>query len=65
MCLSAQDFSLGVRGGITLTAGNTDFPSSVTGFPFEIDNESDGWGLEYLGGIYGRISWPVFTFSPS
>lgn len=58
VCLTAsvafsQGISIGLRGGLTLTSGNTTLPQ--TGTSPEIKNEGDGMGTGFLFGATARV----------
>ncbi|WP_299462459.1 outer membrane beta-barrel protein [uncultured Microscilla sp.] len=53
-----KGISIGLRGGITLTSGNTTFPANASqGRPVEFKNNSDGFGLGYVFGGTARINF--------
>lgn len=49
----SQGVSIGLRGGVTLTSGNTTLPATA-GLP-EIKNDGDGQGLGYTFGATARV----------
>ncbi|EAY32044.1 outer membrane beta-barrel protein [Microscilla marina] len=63
VCLTAsvafsQGISVGLRGGLTLTSGNTTFPANASqGRPIEFKNESDGLGAGFTVGGVARINF--------
>ncbi|WP_299462462.1 outer membrane beta-barrel protein [uncultured Microscilla sp.] len=63
VCLTAsvsfsQGISVGLRGGLTLTSGNTTFPANASqGRPVEFKNESDGLGTGFTIGGMARINF--------
>lgn len=80
VCLTAsvafsQGISIGLRGGLTLTSGNTTLPvNAAAGRPVEFKNESDGMGGGFtvgamtriqLGGIFlqGEINYAQFKLN--
>ncbi|WP_299456840.1 porin family protein [uncultured Microscilla sp.] len=53
-----KGISIGLRGGITLTGGNTTFPANTSqGRPVEFKNDQDGMGLGYVFGGVARINF--------
>ncbi|EAY32043.1 hypothetical protein M23134_02072 [Microscilla marina ATCC 23134] len=53
-----KGISIGLRGGITLTGGNTTFPANTSqGRPVEFKNDQDGMGLGYVFGGTARINF--------
>jgi hypothetical protein len=80
VCLTAsvafsQGISIGLRGGLTLTSGNTTLPANLNaGRPVEIKNDGDGMGGGFtigamtriqLGGIFlqGEINYAQFKLN--
>lgn len=56
----SQGITIGVRGGLTLTSGNTTIPAQpADGLP-EIKNEGDGQGAGFTAGAYARFKLAGF-----